>query len=596
MTRHRPRFETRAAQLLAVGVVVALSATVLVACARADEEQAGEPAGGAGYDCIEPTPGYRTQADELVAGVFRLGSADPVNLGLDVDWSADPYASSTWRFNLHNLKYIYSLLERSEEVPDAQAYLSAARSILRDWVRDNPVDDPPSDFSWNDHTTALRTQVLACASNVFDGRWVTEALKQHADVLAEEDFYAGNWNHGLDQNIGLLAAGCVLDDRASIRLAEERTRRLLTEAVDEEGVTNEQSVGYQYYNWWLIGHLEDTLDACGLPHPDTMRRRDAMPRFLAHATMPDGSYVPLGDTANQPATSIPGTVAEYAATRGSEGPVPDSPVAVYERGFVFGRSGWGTDRPFDEESFYAIRFGPGREIHGHRDHMSIVWYALGRSLLTEGGFGGYGQGAYRDWQRSEHAHNVVVVDGAGRFLWDAETRLTDHTVESTHQSFDLFDRPYRGVDRRRSVLVSHEPAVIVVRDNLTGGPYTFRQLWHLPSDLAVRIAEGGATASDADGDVALHIRQLGPADLSVVSGQTDPWQGWVSNGPDHRAPAPTVISTVQGRNATFLTVIAAGSTVDVVEVGGHRRVTVDGEHFDFSVTDGDLQAVASRAP
>ena len=45
-----------------------------------------------------------------------------------------------------------------------------------------------------------------------------------------------------------------------------------------------------------------------------------MPAFLALATFPDGTYEALGDTDPTKASVIPGTVAEYAATKGASGP------------------------------------------------------------------------------------------------------------------------------------------------------------------------------------------------------------------------------------------------------------------------------------
>src|SRR6202035_1284021 len=117
--------------------------------------------------------------------------------------------------------------------------------------------------------------------------------------------------------------------------------------------------------------------------------------------------------------------------KGARGTPPQQRVAVYAAGYVFGRSGWGTKtRPFSSQSFYSLRFGPGRQIHGHDDHMSVTYYARGRNLIVDGGHTGYEVGAYRDYLRSAQAQNVLVMPGV-RFSATAATALTRQSIGPT---------------------------------------------------------------------------------------------------------------------------------------------------------------------
>ena len=80
-----------------------------------------------------------------------------------------------------------------------------------------------SAFSWNDHSTAIRTWVLACAAVVAPkAAWVRDALRTHGAVLADPAFYVDHGNHALNQSRGLLAAGCILGRRDWQRLAARR--------------------------------------------------------------------------------------------------------------------------------------------------------------------------------------------------------------------------------------------------------------------------------------------------------------------------------------------------------------------------------------
>ncbi len=48
-----------------------------------------------------------------------------------------------------------------------------------------------------------------------------------------------------------------------MRRAEERTSAAAAATIDEQGVSNEQSVGYRYYNHERYGEFETRLQRCG---------------------------------------------------------------------------------------------------------------------------------------------------------------------------------------------------------------------------------------------------------------------------------------------------------------------------------------------
>jgi hypothetical protein len=273
--------------------------------------------------------------------------------------------------------------------------------------------------------------------------------------------------------------------------------------------------------------------------------------------------VPLGDTY---ATDVPprakGSVGQFAATLGEKGTRPDHLVGVYAGGYVFGRSGWGTDRPFGAESFYSLRFGPGRQFHGHHDHQALTWYAGGRPLLVDAGHEGYLAGPYREYLQSARAHNVVlpadgVLDAA------AATTLERQRIGGAAQYFELTDSAI-GATRTRDVLFLQRPDAIVVLDRVRGAPPgRYDQLWHLAPELTVADAGPSAMSAFAPDGAGLTVLQipfslLPPASsTSVIAGQDDPLQGWVSGRLGERRAAPVVAFSQAGPDPTFLTVLVS---------------------------------------
>jgi hypothetical protein len=515
--------------------------------------------------CGHPRGLQSIDAEEIMAGRltiprFRAVTIDPHRDGR-VDWSLNPYHHPSWQTAFLSGGWIDALAERYLSRPDhPEAYRERAAALLRGWLRQVPIK-------------YRSPYTLVCAAQIFPGRsWVEAQIPGLVDYYAAH--WQGPWNHGLRQDLDLLQIACGYPAgawggrpgkwRATARrqLIKAFAPNPLGPAIDREGVVNEQSTGYAKfaYDWWT--KADGRLVRCAAALPSRiMKRVRRMPAFLAHATQPDGTIAQLGDTYQEGSHPAPGTPFEYAATRGASGPPPRGRVAVYAAGYVFGRSGWGTSRPFGAESYYSLRFGRGRQVHGHNDHMSLTYFARGRNLIVDAGHTGYENGPYRAFLRSPEAHNVLTMPGVP-FSAAASTRLTRRAVGRAGQFFELTDAAYRGGRRRdRGVYVSQRPDFVLVFDRAAGAG-RYQQLWHLDPALRVSAVHRTYAIATAPG-TQLQIRQIplpgqriSAGSTRVVRGQTHPYQGWVSRAMRSRTPAPVVTMTRGGRRAAILTLIA----------------------------------------
>ena len=209
-----------------------------------------------------------------------------------------------WGFQYHSLRWIPPLLQAYEATGE-NAYKARASALLYDWYRTNPRGASPSAMAWNDHGTAWRAGVYACAMAVL-GRpaWLLAALSRNGAALADPGFYVGAGNHALNQDIGLLDAGIALPRADWIDLAVSRLGRVIVTDVDAQGVNKEGAIGYQQYIYERgVVARQRILDA-GRTVPSTFARVAAMPAFLAFGILPDGTYEALGDTDPTSATVI----------------------------------------------------------------------------------------------------------------------------------------------------------------------------------------------------------------------------------------------------------------------------------------------------
>lgn len=504
--------------------------------------------------CVPPLDRAPHKVPALIEGQVLVHEFPAVELGADLDWSANPFDHPSFQSRLHNLEWIRPLVAAAADGDDRAG--ERAREVLHDWIEDNPRD-VPLHHAWSERPTGLRTGMLTCAAAVIGmDDTLDGALRRHAAELKDPENYAGSWNHGLDQDIGLLLAACATGDDASFSMAVARATDTVLDIVDQEGVSHEQAITYHKYNYVQIGRILHITESCGGDlDPRVLQRHRLMPEFLAHATEPGGTYVQIGDMARYKAEAIDGTVAEHPATNGREGRPPPSNVRIFEdSGYAFGRTFWPSPEQQDEASFYALRFGPPRQIHGHHDHMSFTWIHEGTDILTEGGFVGYEDTPFRAWTQMPQAHNVVVAASGSDVQWtNPDTSLEASETTGERHRYLLTDQPYEDVTRTRDMTIDLTAGEASVIDTIAGDtPRAYTQLWHLPPTSRVSIDGNVVTA--LMGQRKLEIEQQVPVDsITVVSGETGPFQGWVSRRMGQRREAPVVVATVSGVDAEWRT-------------------------------------------
>ena len=538
-------------------------------------------------DCI----GSPSRADALLANHYTIGRHPQVTLPENPRWNENPLRSRNWEFSYHTLRFVLGLLTAGQRSGDGK-YFDRATFLLQDWIRDNPPGRGRSVFSWNDHSTAWRAEVLVCAAEVLPhSAWLDNALAVHGAKLATPSFYRREGNHALNQNVALLDIGCRLGRPEWMDLARRRLATLVVKSIDPQGVTNEQSVFYQRYNWRHYSRAVRRLQDCGVAPPPQLARVGGMPDFLANATLPNGEYAMLGDTGRAAAVSIPGTTAEFAATGGRTGKRPATVFANYKAGFIFGRSGWGDDRAFGDESAWSVRYGEGLRWHGHADGGSVTLYAAGARLLEDPGIFTLNVDAWRQFAIGRTAHNVVTVDNAV-FNASRPTALLRASTGATRDEVVVRSRGYAGVDATRRIVYSRALGYLVVEDRLSSAtPIVARQLWHL-SESARPTIDGTSVGSAAASPHARIIQLAGTQKPVIVKGRTRPVQGWISLYTDHRTPAPTIEIPAAGRIIRYITLVAPVTTTDAYVVVSDVRVTAAGFSFRVAI-DGHAELVTA---
>ena len=479
---------------------------------------------------------------ELTIAPFPAVVIDP-GLDGDVDWGMNPIGNPTWGQDFRSGGWIEELIAGAlAGGPGADDELARAKALAEGWLQALPA-------------SARDPQTLVCIAQAFPGQaWIDDQIPPTVNYYAAH--WMGAWNHGLMQDIKLLTIGCGYPadafggdagrwrQTAVAQLIDSFKPNPLGPAIDAQGAVNEQATLYENFVYTLWQTALPELSACGYQLPGWITARIAqLPDFLGSATEPDGDLVQIGDSyVERPATSVH----------------PSALVSVYpQAGYVFGRSGW-----TPAASFYSLRFGPGREIHGHNDHLGVTYYARGQDLIVDDGHDGYAETPYRAWLQSPEAASTLVLPGVP-FNPDAATALTADQIGPDGQFFAMSDTAFDGDARQRSVYVGQQPDLMIVLDRADGGSATsaYDQLWHLAPALTVTQVGASYAVATAPGAeltiarVALPGQVIPPGSTQVAVAQDNPYQGWVSQQMLQRTPADTVTMTSTGPTAAMLTVL-----------------------------------------
>ncbi|MDQ1684920.1 MAG: hypothetical protein QOC82_1657 [Frankiaceae bacterium] len=554
------------------------------------------------FSCMPPnglSTGDETKADRLMAGYLTIPGFREVHIGTGPtwNWGANPFNNVAWQKYYTSLKWVELLTIWYQRHPDRHPnYLVRAKQIAADFAAHNPPGGGPAGATaWTGMYAGQRATVYSCLHSI-DSSYGASPLTSMGSWLANSTHDPGDWNQGVDFNIGLLAAGCVVGNSTWATHARDRLLSMANTTIDSQGAIGEQAPGYGPYLWARLGLAADKIGEClgGTNNSGIESQRAKLLDFLAWSTEPDGVISEIGDSFRQAPPSAPGSPdaagssSQWAATNGASGTHPSVLHALFSKaGYAFGRSSWS---PFSNASYYSLRYGPGWAYHGHQDHQQLTMSAYGEEVIVDSGHYGYVSGSYRDYLVSPMGHSVLAMPGVAFNRYSPTTLAKSNVANDAWQYYEVSDTAYGGKSRTRDVLVSLDTPFAVVYDRATRATRgLIEELWHLPYGMKIsRLTRSAAIGTTADGRVDLHVIQVAlpgqvlPAGATaVVTGRTSPsYLGWVSHKDGQRLAAPVV---TMGRSTTVAGIfsvlvpaphgVPAGATVSR-DSTGHTIVTI----------------------
>lgn len=525
--------------------------------------------------------------------------ADAARMALPQAGGSD--AKRVWEINRHQflvtLGQAYLLTRR-------EAYAERAVQLMQSWISSNR---PFRGVNWGDALEVgirllswLWTLRLIESSPAFDAeavrRIVTSVVIQRDYIRRHLSIYSSPNTHLLGEALALFVAGLALPglpgSRACVRLGQRILEQELTQQVSDDGSHSEKSVYYHCYA--LEMYLLATI--LGQQHGIVfsslwMRRVERMAEFLMHILRPDGSLARFGDDDggktlrlrdedyHDPRSLL--TIAALVFSRGDfkfvagtlpeeifwlfggegvrkyEGVAATEPPSKAVRWFpdaqvAVARTGW-----HEGDSWLLAHGQPMGMLtagHSHASPLSFELFMKGQPIVVDPGTFSYADETWRNYFRSEQAHNTVLVDGApwhspaGPFRWHDPRSLSPARMQETCPAFTLtLVHPNGSYQHQRRVELSDRSEALIEDEIIGTGRRRFAFWLHFPPNAQIRRlgAEQLEIVSGAQ-TVRLDLQGFVKPVCTIHEGESNPIQGWFSPGFARKAPAPALCIEDEG--------------------------------------------------
>lgn len=542
---------------------------------------------------------YSKKSRDVLNGHLRMPPHGVWEFTEPIDWTADPFSDRNWCFQLHGLRWL-NVCRQAAFRGDQEARLFWIRTVVS-WIHGNPVDEPPTKWSWINMAEALRALEMVYGLPLAEGddrRTIVDSLEEHGNWLFDDSRIVEG-NHGLHQHQGLFVLGRLFRRNAWTSKAIGRLQTDFYKAFDSQGMNTEGAISYHLLNlkWWRLAWRRLNIEGIEAPDDVEVRLSDAT-SLLHYMRRPDGNLEQIGDTDET------GIVSDDARSLSLDSfrPSTESAEVLLEAGYLFGRSGWGdSGRDSSQETSYSVRFGPADSYHAHDDSGSVTFHSRGQQWLTDSGRYNYQpDDPIRQYLRSREAHNVLRIADIGRdFAQGGE--VISYNSDEDSVNLILADKSHQShTITRRVIYVRSIDALIVLDDisDVTAGGV--EQIWHFPPNvkiekhgrnLALSTSERTASMYSLDRNSSLTIQ---PAENGQVRGLLSPgWKVAVPGGVVSKQPyggAKTLGMMLFSHPKSAIPKVRfksdRGSPVSVaVEFGGGRYdIDLSGDHVNVKTT------------
>lgn len=466
------------------------------------------------------------------------------SIRIPVDWKFPNTEDRSPAFRINGFWFLDTVFEAYEKTQDKK-YSRIILEYMLDWARQNPTFTDKSEWPWHDDATANRLLRMSYfyyrfkdSLNLEEQRLITDSLRIQAERLALGSFYTKKHNHGMHQDLALLAYALLIEPDTELKKAYlmtsiSRTAEYLHYVYTPDGVHKEHSPAYARHILCELLSLQDMVQGiCPGFVADTKHISAGAFDFLTQLTKPDDAWPSIGD-------SVESKNNRDILAALNLGKVVFKENAVYPGGGYAVMRSSRDNRP--DDTWVLFMASTHSSTHKHGDDLGFLLYHKG-DLITEAGNRDYN---YADpmsaWVYSGYAHNVLLVNdkpfpvkvgknGFQSIYPEAlETGIVDYNMNGNEKWVTGQQKRFKNVTQYRTLRYNKADSTVMVEDLLDASePLKATLLMHIAENVTVKQAADGWNLFRGNALVA-KVSVTGASSLDAVTETegTYPYHTWL---------------------------------------------------------------------
>ncbi len=498
-------------------------------------------------------------SDNLLNGKIELYNGTLYQYEGEVQWGHHWESNDkTNRLYLLSLHYVGELLSAYTYTTN-ENYLRKAKEILKNFIHNYHIKNPELALqSSSDHAHYTRVRVYVKAIQLLRMvpeerdlcKGIIDSLISHLAWMYDDKNHAPN-NHGIMTNFGIIIASAQLSPMEEnvnkwLTKAYARLTKLIRTTFDEDGMNNENTIGYHKFNISLYRQVvnfsqQNNMGEDFIKLAEPIIKNAAV--ALQYIIWQDGQIPPIGDS-----------------------PVMASGVKSINKIKWFKKSNFAVIK--DNNLYLTIKCGFTTSTHKHVDESSITIRYGGKDIIIDSGSYSYDrEHPYRIYMESARGHSGIYpsfLDGVRSINYCKEHHQSSRIDVLEERDGTIYVRCFYGLKKEkfwalREIYIDMKKYRIQVVDTYSSEmPTEVRQQYIFHPDATIEKM-GDSTFHCQNGDVVFNISNSSSQASDLYRGEDTPLvRGWYSSTYQEKKPTFGLDFLEKGTYGRFNTTVSIG--------------------------------------
>lgn len=455
--------------------------------------------------CIMPMTGNSTSKNKVEAAddiiekqIFNLSNFRGIHVDVENSWQTESESRSLRRW-MHTHIFLSDFTRAYAETKD-QKYFTESFKLLENWFEQFPVSERGSidPLAYHDEGSAIRLLFWFKYYNEFQDlmndeqiRLFEEKIDEIGNLLYQDDFYAGLNNHGMFQDMGLIAYTLFkFEEFPENKIFNKAMDRIVTyfqEVFTSEGIHKEHAPSYHILLIYSLKQILQALEKVDYEDDRVAFLKNIFKKgedYSINIIMPDFKLPNISDSTVINMSTI-GRYRElfdsdeyrFITSAGKEGTIPSPLIKAYPKtGYLIARNKWEKDA-----IYFLFLASYHMHYHKHTDDLSFILYKNGPVFVDAGPHSYNYKDPMTQYAYSQYGHSTLIVNDKSLprtdFKFD-DVYVENHSINDSDNEFVIKARNqrYENVVHTRKIDGNLEEEVFSIKDTVKSDEHNQYQL------------------------------------------------------------------------------------------------------------------------